>query len=109
NAPICDVTIRPVVDIMVIIANINQKIGFANICEGDTSVGGGDVVVAARRCWFHRIFHAVSGRRSAWATTRPAAAKIQPNRSSPTSYVDSRSTAETGNVVSSAPTPEPDA
>ena len=34
NAPICEVTISPLVDIMVIITNISQKIGVRSICAG---------------------------------------------------------------------------
>ena len=34
NAAICDVTISPAVDIIVIMTNISQKIGVRSICRG---------------------------------------------------------------------------
>ena len=74
NAPICDVTISPVVDIIVIIANISQKTGVPSISCGGTSIGAGAFVVA--RCAGSGERHAASGRRSPCAATSPTSAKI---------------------------------
>ena len=71
NAPICDVTINPVVDIIVIIANMSQKTGVASICDGDRSLRPPSTFSARR-----------GARRRPWAATRPAAAKMSPNRMS---------------------------
>ena len=49
KAPICEVTIRPVVDIIVIIANISQKIRVPSISTGVTSIGAVAVTSPAAR------------------------------------------------------------
>jgi len=71
---ICEVTIRPEVDIMVIIKNISQNSGWRSISPGRNCRWAGAPMVASR-C----VITAGGGTRSPCAVIKPMAAKISPN------------------------------
>jgi len=73
NAPICDVTIRPEVDIIDIIANISQKTGLRSI----------DAVSRSAAPLASRVGAAAAGgARRPRAASTPTAPRIRPNLSS---------------------------
>ena len=73
NAAICDVTINPAVDIIVIMTNINQKIGVRNISNAVKLAPGWLAAALAVESWGLRI-----GIRSPWAAMTPTIMKISP-------------------------------
>lgn len=97
---ICEVTMRPDVDIMVIIANISQKIGVFKVCEGRKLLTAGaeaEPGEAAASC--------VGGTRKPCEASRPTTANAMPKIQSVASMPRTCSDVAIGNVVTIAPIP----
>ena len=97
---ICEVTIRPEVDIMVIIANINQNSGVRSIWRGARSC-----VLAAMAGAGMAAAWLASGERRACEAMTPITANTRPNCQSVVSNPALASEAEIGKVVRIAPMP----
>ncbi len=97
---ICEVTMRPDVDIMVIIANISQKSGVFKVCDGRKFVTAGveaEPGRAAASC--------AGGTRKPCEASRPTTANPMPNIQSVASMPRACSDVAIGNVVTIAPMP----
>ena len=93
-----DVTMRPPVDIMVIITNISQKIGVFSILAGATLFPRACDAAGAR------ISSGRGSRRPSAART-PTPPRMRPNTTKVLGAPEAASIEEIGNVVSMAPIP----
>src|SRR5258705_2711710 len=83
NADICDVTISPAVDIIVIMTNISQKIGVRNISDGrQSSRDPGSGIRDPAWDLAFGIWDLGFADRKPWAARTPTAMKINPYRTS---------------------------